>query len=56
MYYAMIFIQNEWGMFNVRALRTKGYKSEVVAKRAIEKANAKGYVKKLGNPQPIWSN
>jgi len=55
MYYAMVFIQNEWGNFTVRAARTKGYASLLSAKRAVEKVGH-CYVKKLGEKQPVWSN
>lgn len=39
----------------VRAIRVKSYKSLTLACRAVERAG-KGYVKKLGQSAPVWSN
>ena len=56
MFYALVFIKNEFGSFTVRALRSKPYKSEVSAQQAILKRKCEGYVKRLGQSQPVWSN
>jgi hypothetical protein len=56
MFYAMIFIRNEWGNDNIRALRAHGYKTIEAAKKAIENKKAKGYVKKINVSRPVWSN
>ena len=56
MFYAMCFIKNEWGLFNVRPIRTKGYVNLISAKKALEKSGLQGYVKKQGSKEPIWSN
>lgn len=55
MFYAMLFIRNEWGNYNVRAARVKPFKKLDAAKRAIEKVGH-GYVKKLGESEPVWHN
>ena len=56
MYYAMLFLQNEWGLFNVRSVRNKGYASLIAAQKAVEKSGHKGYVKKAGLNLPVWRN
>jgi hypothetical protein len=56
MYYAMVFIPNEWGNINVRALRQVGFDSLEKAKRAILNSDKIGYVKMLGQVKPVWSN
>lgn len=55
MFYAMAFIKNEFGLYNIRAVRTKPFKKIDAAKRAVEKAG-RGYVKQLGLKEPVWSN
>lgn len=56
MYYALAFLPNEWGKFQVRSLKIRGYKTLDSAKAAILKSGKEGYVKKLGNATPLWSN
>lgn len=56
MYYAMIFIENEWGNINVRALRSKGYSTIEAAINAIESKCHTGYIKMLGQTKPVWGN
>lgn len=55
MFYAMAFFQNEFGTYNVRAVRTKPFKTMQSAQKAIEKVGH-GYVKQLGQANPVWSN
>jgi len=56
MYYAMIFHPSEYSCICVRSLRTRGFKSLEAAKTAIIRAKKDGYVKKLGESVPVWSN
>ena len=56
MYYAMVFIMNEYGGFNVRALRSSGYKSLNTAINAINRSKKQGYVKQLNVSKPVWNN
>lgn len=45
--------ENQW---HVRSLKLKGFKTAAAAQKAIERNKVEGYVKKLGQTQPIWSN
>lgn len=56
MYYAMIFHPSEYNCTCVRSLRTKGFKTLDAAKQAIVRTKKDGYVKKLGEKVPAWSN
>lgn len=56
MYYAMIFHPSEYNCICVRSLRTKGFKTLDAAKQAIIRVKKDGYVKKLGDKVPAWSN
>lgn len=55
-YFAMIFHPSEYNYVCVRSLRTKGFKTLEAAKQAIIRVNKDGYVKKLGDKVPAWSN
>lgn len=55
MFYAMAFYKNEFGKYNVRAVRTRPFKKADAAIKAVKKVG-QGYVKQLGEKQPIWSN
>lgn len=48
MYYAMGFFKLENGKSVVRAIRSKSYKTEQAALKAIEKNPGGGYIKLLG--------
>lgn len=56
MYYAMIFWPSERMNVCVRSLRTSGFKTAEDAQKAIERLKLDGYVKKLGQTKPVWSN
>ncbi|MDX9756261.1 MAG: hypothetical protein RBT52_01950 [Sulfurimonas sp.] len=56
MYYAMVFIPNEWGKFNIRAIRSKGYTSLLNAKKALQKTGMSGYIKQVGHSVPVWKS
>lgn len=56
MYYAMAYYPNEWGNFNVRAIRTKGYRTLESAINAVKRVGHDGFVKQLGVSTPVWSN
>ena len=56
MFYAMIFHPSEYNHVCTRSLRTKGFKSLEAAKQAIIRTKKQGYVKKLGEKTPVWSN
>lgn len=56
MYYAMAFFPSFENQYCVRSLKLKGYKTAQVAQRAIENRKVEGYVRKLGQQTPIWSN
>jgi len=55
MFYAMKFTPTGWKTDTVRAIRVRPYKSLELARKAVERAG-KGYVKKLNNAIPVWSN
>jgi len=55
-YYAMIFYPSEYNTICVRSLRTKGFRTLELAKSAIIRVKRDGYVKKLGQAAPMWSN
>ena len=44
---------NEGSGCYIRSLKVKGFKSKESALKALEKAHVNGYVKKLGNVQPV---
>jgi len=55
MYYALKYVST-WGTNSaVRAVRVKPFKTLDAARKAVERAG-KGYVKKLNNAIPVWSN
>lgn len=56
MFYAMIFHPSEYNHVCTRSLRTKGFHTLEQAKAAIIRAKKDGYVKKLGEKVPVWSN
>lgn len=56
MFYAMKFLRLDNGNYVVRSVRTKGYKSMESAKNALLKAGTEGFVKKLGEKEPVWKN
>lgn len=56
MFFAMAFLPSEENYVCVRNLRVKGFKTQEMAAKALERKKLKGYVKKLGNPVPVWSN
>ena len=56
MFYSMGFYHNGWGTFNVRSIKQGGFSDLEKAKKALEKAKIQGYVKKLGQVKPVWSN
>lgn len=56
MYFAMAFFPSFENQYCVRSLKLRGYKTEKAAKEAIIRAKRDGYVKKLGQSAPIWSN
>lgn len=56
MFYAMAFFPSFENQYCTRSLRLSGYKTEKAAKEAIEKRKLQGYVKKLGQQTPVWSN
>jgi hypothetical protein len=56
MFYAMIFSPSEYNLVCTRSLRTKGFKTLEAAKAAIIRVKKEGYVKKLGEKAPVWSN
>jgi len=55
-FYAMIFYPTEYNTICVRSLRAKGFSSLEAAKAAIIRVKKDGYVKKLGQAAPMWSN
>lgn len=55
-YFAMIFHPSEYNHVCIRSLRTKGFKTLEAAQQAIVRAKKDGYVKKLGEKTPVWSN
>lgn len=56
MYFAMAFFPSFENQYCVRSIKLSGFKTEQAAKRAIEKRKLDGYVKKLGQSVPVWSN
>jgi len=56
MYYALKFLRLDNGNYVVRSVRTKGYKSLDSAKNALLKAGTEGFVKKLGEKEPVWKS
>lgn len=56
MYFAMAFFPSFEDQYCVRSLKLKGFRTEQAAKEAIEKRKLDGYVKKLGQSTPVWSN
>lgn len=54
MYYAMRFVPTEFGI-SVRAVRAKPYNSFEEARAAVIR-KGEGYVKKLGEAKPHWTN
>lgn len=55
-YFAMAFFPSFENQWHVRSLKLKGFKTAAAAQKAIERNKVEGYVKKLGQTQPIWSN
>lgn len=55
-FYAMIFFPSEYNHVCTRSLRLKGFRTLELAKSAIIRAKKDGYVKKLGEKTPVWSN
>jgi len=55
-FYAMVFYPSERLNVCVRSLRTSGFKTAEDAAKAITRAKLDGYVKKLGQAKPVWSN
>ena len=55
-YFAMVFHPTEEQQYCVRSLRVSGFKSLEAAKAAIIRVKKDGYVKKLGQAAPMWSN
>jgi hypothetical protein len=56
MFYSMVFVRNEYGHHNIRALRCKGFTTLNAAIKAIQDKGLDGYVKKLGFNNPLWTN
>lgn len=55
-FFAMVFYPSERLNVCVRSLRTTGFKTAEQAAQAIQRAKLDGYVKKLGQTAPVWSN
>ena len=55
-YFAMAFFPSFDNQYCVRNLKLRGFKTEKAARQAIERAKLDGYVKKLGQSVPVWSN
>lgn len=55
-YFAMAFFPSFENQYCVRNLKLHGFKTEKAARQAIERAKLDGYVKKLGQSVPVWSN
>lgn len=55
-YFAMAFFPSFENQYCVRNLKLCGFKTEKAARQAIERAKLDGYVKKLGQSVPVWSN
>lgn len=51
----MGFLKTEYG-YAVRSLKVGGFKSLQAAQNRIIKVGVEGYVKKLGEKQPVWTN
>lgn len=56
MFYAMAFFPSFENQYCVRNLKLKGFRTAEAARQAIEKKKLDGYVKKLGQSVPVWSN
>lgn len=56
MFYAMVFYPSESVNVCVRSLRTSGFKTAEDAAKAITRLKMDGYVKKLGQTKPVWTN
>lgn len=55
MYQAMVFYPNEFGSFNVRALNVKPVKDYYRLKLRLIKSQHEGYIKKVGQHQPVFN-
>lgn len=56
MFYAMAFFPSFENQYCVRSLKLKGFKTAEEAKKCIIRRKVEGYVKKVGQTTPIWSN
>ncbi len=56
MYFAMAFFPSFENQYCVRSLKLRGFKTAADAQKAIERHKVQGYVKKLGQTTPVWSN
>jgi len=56
MFYAMAFLPSFENNVCIRSLRLKGFRNLDAAKAAIQRKKVDGYVKKLGQSAPVWSN
>lgn len=56
MFYAMAFFPSFENQYCVRNIKLSGFKSAKAAQEAIERRKLQGYVKKLGQHTPVWSN
>ena len=56
MYYAMKFITDDFNNVIVRPVRVSSFSKLSQARKALEKSGKQGYVKKLGEQVPVWSN
>ena len=55
-YFAMAFFPSFENQYCVRNLKLRGFKTEQAARLAIVRSKRDGYVKKLGQNTPVWSN
>lgn len=55
-FFAMAFFPSFENQYCVRSLKLRGFKTEKAAREAIERNKVQGYVKKLGQTAPVWSN
>lgn len=56
MFYPMAFLPTSENYVCVRSLKLKGCKTLEQAKAIIQRRKLDGYVKKVGQQAPVWSN
>lgn len=55
-FFAMAFLPTHDDYVCVRNIKLSGFKTEEAARKALERRKLDGYVKKVNNPVPVWSN